>query len=184
MRELGVTVGRLSPGALNAISDVAGVRVGHADVEGEGVSTGVTAVIPYADSAHRVFIGRYSVDGGDGMTALNITEDFGAIAAPIVLAPSAAVGRVYDALIGRGVAMDSGLPEDEGWPPVVVGVNDSSLNPAPVVHDLVREEHVHQAVAGATGGAIVEGSVGVGHGLRAFGVRGGIGTSSRRTGGK
>ena len=84
LRELGVTVGRLSPGALNAITDVAGVRVGHADVDGVGVSTGVTAVIPYADSPHRVFIGRYAVDGGDGMTALYITEDFGATSAPIV----------------------------------------------------------------------------------------------------
>lgn len=184
LRDLGITVGSLSPGPANAISDVSGVRVGHVDVVEGGLSTGITLVVPYSDGVRRVFAGRWAVDGGDGMTGLGVTEDFGAISTPVVMAPAAAVGRVYDGLIGHGLEMDSGLPEDAGWPPVVVGVDDSGVNPPALVHRLVREEHLYQALAAASGdGQTHEGGVGIGLGLTAFGVRGGVGTASRRLAG-
>jgi len=170
----------MAPGQLNAIVDVAGVRVGHALVEREGLSTGVTAVIPYAGQARPVFVGRYSLDGGDGMTGLGVTEDFGTISTPLVLAPAAAVGAVYDALISYGLGQDPGLSATAGWPPVVVGVDDGGANAPAVVHGAVREEILHRALAAASPGAVAEGPVGIGRGLVAFGARGGVGTSSRR----
>ena len=179
LRDLNITLGSLSPGPANAISDVPGVRVGHVDVVEGGLSTGITLVVPYGDGARRrVFAGRWSVDGGDGMTGLGVTEDFGVIATPVMLAPVAAVGRVYDGLIAHGRGM-----EPELWPPVVVGVDDSGANPPELVHRLVREEHLYSALTAAGGEmGTGEGSTGIGLGLSAFGVRGGVGTASRRAG--
>jgi len=157
------------------MSDVPGVQVGHVDIAEGGLSTGITLVVPWADEARRrLFAGRWSVDGGDGMTGLGMTEDFGVIATPVMLAPVAAVGRVYDGLIAHGQGMDPEL-----WPPLVVGVDDSGVNPPALVHRLVREEHLFRALA-AAGGHPGEGSTGIGRGLSAFGVRGGVGTASRR----
>ena len=179
LRDLGIGVGRLSPGPNNDINDVNGVRTGYVDVDEAGLATGITVLTPYQSRPRRVFIGRYALDGGDGMSGLGVTEDFGAISTPIVLAPAAAVGAVYDAVISRGLGNDSGLGEDAGWPPVVVGVDDSWLNRPEVVHRTVGGRHADAALSRATSGPTVEGSHGIGRGLAAFGVRGGVGTSSR-----
>ena len=180
LRDLGIGIGRLSQGPNNDINDVPGVRTGYVDVDEAGLATGITVLTPYQSSPRRVFIGRYALDGGDGMSGLGVTEDFGAISTPIVLAPAAAVGAVYDAVISRGLGNDSGLGEDAGWPPVVVGVDDSGLNRPAVVHRTVGERHANAALSATTSGSTVEGSHGIGRGLAAFGVRGGVGTSSRR----
>jgi D-aminopeptidase len=178
LRELGISVGQLPVGARNEITDVTGVRVGHVDIDEAGLTTGITAVLPYATKARKLFVGRYGLDGGDGMSGLGVTEDFGAISTPVMLGPAAAVGKVYDAIISRGLGIDTGLSEDAGWPPVVIGVDDSWLNPPATVHQLVSQEHANRALAAAAQ-AVSEGSHGIGRGLAAFGGRGGIGTSSR-----
>ena len=99
LRDLDITLGSLSPGPANAISDVPGVRVGHVDVVEGGLSTGITLVVPYGDGARRrVFAGRWSVDGGDGMTGLGVTEDFGVIATP-----AAAAQDVADRMVTCGI---------------------------------------------------------------------------------
>jgi len=180
LRELGLTVGLLPPGPANAITDVAGVRVGHASVRGPGVGTGITAVIAYPDRPRPLFTGRFSVDGGDGMTSLSAVEDFGTAAAPVVLAPAAAVGAVYDALIEYGMGVDAALPVEAGWPPLVVPVDDSATSDPAALHRLVRPAHLHRALAAASGRSPAEGAVGIGAGLAAFGCRGGVGTASRR----
>ena len=178
LRDLGISVGQLPVGERNEITDVIGVRVGHVDIDEAGLTTGITAVLPYATKERKLFVGRYGLDGGDGMSGLGVTEDFGAISTPLMLAPAAAVGKVYDAIISRGLGIDTGLSEDAGWPPVVVGVDDSWLNPPATVHQLVSQEHADRALAAAAQ-AVSEGSHGIGRGLAAFGGRGGIGTSSR-----
>ena len=182
LRELGIAIGDGTPGAANAITDVPGVRVGHAAVvPTDGApSTGITTVIPYARTPRRFFVGRYALDGGDGFTGLGVTEDFGAVSTPIVLAPAAAVGKVYDGLIRYGLGLAAGLPEDAGWPPVVLGVDDSGVNDPAATHRFVTQAHLDEAVAAARAGAVPEGAVGIGGGLVAFGVRGGVGTASRR----
>ena len=202
LRDLGLTIGAAPPGPRNSIADISGVRVGHATIATPAVGTGVTVVVA-GSAAGRLFVGRYSVDGGDRLTGLGVTEDFGAISAPVALVPAAAVGRIYDALIQAGLGVDPGLSEDTGWPPVVIGVNDSGLNLPADTRAAVREEHLAEALGNAprpfqgngenvpnpsgspSAGAasqVREGSVGIGAGLAAFGFRGGLGTSSRLQG--
>lgn len=181
LRDLGVAVGRLPAGMENAITDVEGVMVGHAEVGERGLRSGITAVLPYPPEVERrrLCVGRWSLDGGDGLTGLGVAEDFGTFSSPIVLAPAAAVGAVYDALIQHGLGRDSGLSTVAGWPPVVVGVDDGLWNPARVVHQVVREEYLTRALSAAAAGPVAEGNAGIGQGLCAFGMKGGVGTASR-----
>lgn len=184
LRDLDIAIGSSQPGPANAITDVPGVRVGHADViastgTASNLATGITAIIPYDRTPRRFFAGRYALDGGDGFTGLAVTEDFGALSTPIVLAPAAAVGKVYDGLIRYGLGLAAHLPEDAGWPPVVIGVDDSGVNDPVVVHASVAQDHLDSALETARGGEVEEGAVGVGAGLVSFGVRGGVGTASR-----
>ena len=116
LRDLGLSVGELPTGPLNAIIDVEGVRVGHAC----GAVGGITVVVPFPDIPRRYYAGRWSLDGGDDTTALAMLEDFGALSTPIALAPAPAVGRVYDGFLDYGFSHSAGLGEDEGWPPAVI----------------------------------------------------------------
>ena len=183
LRDFDIAVGSGQPGPANAITDVPGVRVGHADIVANSttssLATGITAIIPYQRTPRRFFAGRYALDGGDGFTGLGVTEDFGALSTPIVLAPAAAVGKVYDGLIRYGLGLAEGLPEDAGWPPVVIGVDDSGINDPVVAHASIAQGHLDAALANARTGEVEEGAVGIGAGLVSFGVRGGVGTVSR-----
>ncbi len=182
LRDLGIRIGRFEPGPANAITDVDGVRVGHTDVSEGGLLTGLTAVAPYPSEAgkRRLFIGRWVLDGGAGMSGGAVAEDFGTFSSPIVLAPAPAAGRVYNGLITYGHQRDKGLPIDAGWPPVVVGVDDGFLN------DREAERRIGEAELGRCfaqmGRQVAEGNAGIGRGLCAFGLRGGVGTASRRVG--
>ena len=201
LRDLGLTVGTAATGPRNSIVDVSGVRVGHATTATPAAATGVT-VVAARSGARRIFAGRYSVDGGDGMTGLGVTEDFGAISAPVALVPAAVTGRIYDALIQHGLSDDPGLSEDAGWPPVVIGINDSEVNLPAATRAAVGEDLLDGALRNALAGfqgtgealpdanpsgssparaasQVSEGSVGIGAGLAAFGFRGGLGTASR-----
>ena len=183
LRDLDIAIGDGRPGPSNAITDVPGIRVGHAALKASGaaslLSSGITAVIPYADKPKRFFAGRHALDGGDGFTGLGVTEDFGALSTPIVLAPTPAVGKVYDGLIRYGLGVAAGLPEDAGWPPVVIGVDDGGVNDPRLVHASAGQADLDAALANARDGEVAEGAVGVGAGLISFARRGGVGTSSR-----
>lgn len=173
-RDLGLAVGDLPTGPVNSITDVGGVRVGHAP----GAVGGITVVIPFPGAPRRYYAGRWSLDGGDDTTALAMLEDFGALSTPIGLAPAPAVGRVYDGFLDYGFSHDAGLGEDEGWPPAVIAV-DGVPAPAVSLHAALGAAQVAAALSTATHGAVAEGQVGVGKSLVAFGVRAGIGSSSR-----
>ena len=174
LRDLGLAVGGLPAGPLNAITDVAGIRVGHAP----GAVGGITLVLPFAGAPQRYYAGRWSLDGGDETTGLNMMEDFGALSTPIALAPTPALGRVYDGLLDYGFLHDDGLGEDHGWPPAVIAVDGVPV-PAVSLHASLGAGQVAAALSTATDGAIAEGQIGVGTALAAFGVRAGIGSSSR-----
>ncbi len=174
LRDLGLAVGDLPAGPLNTVTDVAGVRVGHA----RGAMGGITLVLPFTGAPRRYYAGRWSLDGGDETTGLAMLEDFGALSAPIALAPAPALGRVYDGLLDYGFQQDSGLGEDHGWPPVVLAVDGVPV-PAVSLHASLGAGQVAAALSTATGGAVGEGQVGVGTLLSGFGVRAGIGCSSR-----
>jgi D-aminopeptidase len=182
-RQLGVRIGRLEPGPWNAITDVPGVRVGHATlVRGTGalevgrgpVRTGLTAIWPHDAILDEYLPCGFDAPNGNGeFTGLTQVARLGVLASPICLTNTSSVGGVYDALLER-------LPYDElpSVEPLVGETWDAFLNDIEGRH--VHREHVLGALDGATGGAVAEGCVGGGTGMICYGFKGGIGTASRR----
>ena len=176
-RELGIVVGTLPPGPRNAITDVPGVRVGHATiVEGDTVRTGVTVVLPHEGNASEepVFAGPHRLNGNGELTGLEWIRESGLLTSPVGLTNTNSVGVVRDALIGVEVVARG----DDFWSLPVVGETwDGALNDVSGMH--VRPEHVHAALASAAAGPVAEGNVGGGTGMICHGFKGGIGTASR-----
>lgn len=178
-RDLGITIGRLTPGENNAITDVPGVLVGHATViRGEDVRTGVTVVLPHGGNVFREKVPAAIVVGNGFGKLVGTTQvaELGEIESPIALTNTLNVGKVMDALVGHMLA----LPGNEGVRSinVVVGeTNDGGLNDIRGRH--VGAEHLSQALESAKSGPVVEGSIGAGTGTVCYGWKGGIGTSSR-----
>src|SRR5688500_7906974 len=183
-RDIGVAPGILPTGALNAITDVAGVRVGQTSViRGENVRTGVTVILPHGGNLFREKVpGAVFVGNGFGkLMGSTQVEELGEIESPIALTSTLNVPRVADALLDWMLALPGN--EDVRSINVVVGeTNDGGLNDIRGRH--VGREEVFAALKNASTGAVEEGSVGAGTGTVAFGWKGGIGTSSRKvTGG-
>ncbi len=179
-RDLGIAPGIYSPGALNAITDVADVRVGHATiVEGDRVRTGVTAVVPHGGNlfqdkvAGAVFVGN-AFGKLAGSTQIN---ELGTIETPIVLTNTLSVGVAIDAVV-RYTLEQTGNEQVGSVNAVVGETNDGRLNDIRGLH--VTREHVLDAIRGAKTGPVAEGSVGAGTGTVCYNWKGGIGTSSRR----
>src|SRR5215203_5436632 len=179
-RELGITVGVLPTGALNAITDVEGVLVGHTTItRGDNVRTGVTAILPHSGNLFREKVpGSVFVGNGFGKLAGSTqVNELGEIETPILLTSTLAVPRVADFLIDYMLS----LPGNEEVPsinPLVAETNDGYLNDIRGRH--ISRDDVFAAIKGAKDGAVTEGSVGAGTGTVAFGFKGGIGTSSRK----
>jgi D-aminopeptidase len=179
-REAGVAPGILSPGTLNAITDVAGVRVGQTTlIRGENVRTGVTVILPHGGNLFRekvpaaVFVGN----GFGKLMGFTQIDELGELESPIALTSTLNVPRVADALLDWMLALPGN--EDVRSINVVVGeTNDGQLNDIRGRH--VGREEVFAALRSAKGGPVEEGSVGAGTGTVAFGWKGGIGTSSRK----
>ena len=170
------------PGPLDAITDVAGVTVGHATVvEGENVRTGVTAVLPRgaASASDPVYAGWFSLNGNGEMTGTAWIEESGFLEGPVMITNTHSVGVVRDAVISWRVASGAADASGYWWSlPVVAETWDGYLNDVNGFH--VREEHVHRALAEARGGSVDEGNVGGGTGMICYEWKGGIGTASRR----
>lgn len=170
-RRLGITLGELEPGPLNAITDVAGVRVGHVTlIEGEAVRTGVTVVVP---GELPVFAAAFRLNGNGDMTGLQWVRESGLLTTPVGLTNTHSVGAVHEGLVSTAVERDRSR-----WSlPVVAETWDGRLNDVNGFH--VRPEHAREALAAAAGGPVAEGSVGGGTGMICHGFKGGIGTASR-----
>jgi D-aminopeptidase len=178
-RDAGVVVGILQPGPLNAITDVAGVRVGHATVvEGDSVHTGVTAILPPGgDWFHERVPAAVVVGNGFGkLVGSTQVNELGELETPILLTCTLCVWKAADAMTAWLLARP-GMEEVRSINPVVGETNDGGLND--IRRRPIRPEHVVAALEGASGGVVAEGSVGAGAGTVAFGWKGGIGTSSR-----
>ena len=178
-RDLGIAPGELATGPLNAITDVAGVRVGHATViDGSSVRTGVTAVLPHGGNLFAEKVRAALAVGnafGKLIGATQLTE-LGELETPLLLTGTLSSFRVADALVGYIL----GLPGNESVQsvnPVVGETNDGYLSDGRLRP--INEEHVRAAVDGASTGAVAEGCVGAGAGTICFGWKGGIGTASR-----
>ena len=189
-RQLGIRIGRMEPGPRNAITDVAGVRVGHTTlIRGDGplrvgegpVRTGVTVIVPHDGDVWRepIFAGAHRLNGNGELTGLEWIREHGMLAGAIGITNTHSVGVVHDALIEAGARAHD--MSDAIWAlPVVGETYDGALNDINGFH--VRPEHVHSALAEASGNEVAEGNVGGGTGMVCHEFKGGIGTASRRAG--
>jgi len=188
-RDLGVIVGLYQPGPLNAITDVAGVRVGHRTlIRGEGplksgegpVRTGVTVILSRDDVwRKKVPAGSFVLNGTGEMTGLSWVAESGFLEYPIALTNTLNVPRVANGVMSWMIRQypEIGITDDT-LTPVVAECDDGRLNDIQGRH--VSEEDVMAALDGATSGPVAEGTVGAGTGMVSYGFKGGIGTSSRR----
>jgi len=185
-RDLGIPF-EGAPGRLNAITDVAGVEVGHTTlISGEGklvagkgpVRTGVTAVLPRGkDSTDQVFAGWFTLNGNGEMTGTTWVEESGFLEGPVMITNTHSVGVVRDAVIAWQMRRQG--KTFQPWSlPVVAETWDGFLNDINGFH--VKPEHVLQALEGARSGAVAEGNVGGGTGMVAHQFKGGAGTASRK----
>lgn len=179
-RDLGLKVGILPTGTLNAITDVAGVLVGHKTIiQGENVRTGVTAIVPHEGNLFREKVpGAIRVGNGFGkLMGSTQVEELGEIETPILLTSTLSVPRVADFLLDYMLALP-GNEEVRSINPVVAETNDGHLNDIRV-RSITRED-VFSAIKNAKSGVVDEGCVGAGTGTIAFDFKGGIGSSSRK----
>jgi len=188
-RDLGIVVGTYASGPLNAITDVAGVKVGHTTlISGEGplkpghgpVRTGVTVVIPRDDVWHKkVPAGSFVLNGTGEMTGLAWVSESGFLEYPIALTNTLNVPRVANGVMTWMIRQypEIGITDDT-LTPVVAECDDSRLNDIQGRH--VSEAHVNAALDGATSGPVEEGTVGAGTGMVSYGFKGGIGSASRK----
>lgn len=179
LRDLGISVGHYETGALNAITDVAGVAVGHVTcVEGERTRTGVTAILPHSGNLFQDKVpAALAVFNGFGKFAGSTQiAELGEIETPILLTNTLGVGRAIEA-INRHVLAQAGNERVVSLNAVVGETNDSRLNDIRAVRPTVDE--MSQALGSAKTGPVEEGAIGAGAGTVAFGLKGGIGTSSR-----
>ncbi len=188
-RDLGIVIGEMAPGPFNAITDVPGVRVGHATIiDGDGplvvgrgpIRTGVTVVLPHDGDVWRepVFAAPHILNGNGEMTGLEWIREAGMLGGAIGITNTHSVGVVRDALVAEGVRS-----QPDGafyWSLPVVGETwDGLLSDVDGFH--VRPGHVAAALADARSGPVDEGNVGGGTGMICHEFKAGIGTSSRRT---
>jgi D-aminopeptidase len=179
-RDLGIAPGVFSPGPLNAITDVDGVRVGHTTLTGgDRVRTGVTAVVPHGGNVFQDKVAGAAFVGNAfgklaGSTQVN---ELGTIETPIVLTNTLSVGTAMDAVV-RYTINQPGNEQVRSVNAIIGETNDGGLNDIRGLH--VTTDHVLDAIRRATTGPVAEGAVGAGTGTICYGWKGGIGTSSRR----
>lgn len=181
-RDLGLAPGVFPPGPLNAITDVAGVKVGHVTlIEGDSVRTGVTAVVPAEGNLFQEKLpGAVFVGNAFGKLAGSTqVDELGTIETPVVLTNTLNVGTAMEGVIAYTLAQ-AGNERVMSVNAVVGETNDGGLNDIRGMH--VKREHVLEAIRGARGGPVAEGSVGAGTGTVCYGWKGGIGTASRLAG--
>lgn len=178
-RDLGIQIGILQPGKLNAITDVAGVKVGHVTlIKEDSIRTGVTTILPHDQNIfqNKVPAAIYVGNGFGKLAGSTQVDELGNIESPIILTNTLSVAQGLEGIIDYTLS----FPENKNVRSVngVVGeTNDGSLNDIQGRH--VKKEHVLESIKNAKGGKVDEGSVGAGTGTICFGWKGGIGTSSR-----
>jgi D-aminopeptidase len=178
-RDLGVKPGVFAPGKLNAITDVAGVRVGHATViSGDNVRTGVTAILPHGGNLfnERVPAALHVGNGFGKITGATQLRELGELETPILLTCTLCVWKAADAMV-EWMLEQPGMANVRSLNPLVAETNDGTLND--IRTRPITAANVRAALTSASSGPVAEGAVGAGTGTIAFGWKGGIGTSSR-----
>ena len=185
----GVKIGRFTEGRENAITDVAGVKVGHSTlIRGQGklvpgvgpVRTGVTAIFPHSKGLFhaRVATGIFALNGAGDIAGLPQVEEWGVVETPILLTNTLSVGQVHDAVLDYLLERypEAGITADP-MIPLVAECDDSHLNDIRGRH--ATKSYTYDALDNATDGPVAEGCVGAGTGMISFEFKSGIGTASR-----
>lgn len=174
-----LSIGILSPGPLNAITDVPGVRAGHASVRHGDLRTGVTAILPHSGNLYRdkVPAAAAVLNGYGKSIGLMQIEELGTLETPVLLTSTLNVPRVADGLLSYMLAQDPAIGDTETVNPVVLECFDGHLSDARA--RAVGEPEVLAAISGASDGPVQTGCVGAGVGMRCLGFKSGIGTASR-----
>ena len=180
LRDLGLSIGHLPPGPLNAITDVAGVLVGHETIVSDAptvVRSGVTVIVPEDGEIWRrhLFAGSHVLNGNGEMTGLSFLDEFGLLCGPIAITGTHSVGAAHEGLVSYELA--GGFPFDFCLPVVAETFDGWLSDPAALA---VRPGHVHAALRAAATGPVAEGNVGGGTGMNTHEFKAGIGTASRR----
>lgn len=179
-RDLNIKIGVLPVGKFNAITDVAGVKIGQVTlVQGQDIRTGVTAILPHDGNVfqQKVPAAVYVGNGFGKLVGSTQVKELGTLETPIILTNTLSVPTAADALLDWTLGQP-GNEDVRSANPVVGETNDGYLNDIRGRH--VKKEHVLEAIQKAQGGAVAEGNIGAGTGTVAFGWKGGIGTSSRK----
>ncbi len=179
-RELGITIGVLPTGPLNAITDIKGLRVGHTTVvSGSSIRTGVTAIIPHSDNIfqQKIPAAIYTGNGFGKLAGSTQIQELGTLESPVLLTNTLSVGTALNATVHYLLQLP-GNEEVQSVNAVVGETNDGYLNDIRGRH--LTEAHVLEALRQAKEGPVEEGNVGAGTGTVCFGFKGGIGTSSRQ----
>lgn len=188
-RELGFAIGALPTGEHNAITDVKGVRVGHATlIEGKGmlvpgegpIRTGVTAILPHSEDLTEIMVtgSVVRINGSGEVTNTQVIDEFGTIEGPLMLTSTLNIPRVADAVIEWALDHSAAMGVTTwGIAPIVAETSDMYLNDVRGRH--VGKVHVYEAIDSARDGNVTEGAVGGGTGMICYEFKGGIGTSSR-----
>lgn len=181
-RDFGLICGSLPPGPLNAITDVAGVTVGHRTLREAGALTGFTAIVPEDDPFREKLRAGVDIVNGFGKSAgLVQVAELGQIETPILLGNTFSVAVGIEALVGRALAANADIGRSTGTVnPLVLECNDGFLSDIRGRHLTVADAEA--ALDAARSGPVEEGAVGGGTGMSCFGFKGGIGTASRRLG--
>jgi D-aminopeptidase len=180
VRDAGIRIGVLTPGPLNAITDVAGVMVGHTTlISGESIRTGVTAIVPHSGNLfqQKVPAAIYTGNGFGKLAGSTQVEELGNLETPIMLTNTLSVPVAMQAIIDYTL-QQQGNERVQSVNALVGETNDGYMNDIRGMH--VKPEHVIQAIMSAKPGPVDEGNVGAGTGTVCFGFKGGIGTASRR----
>jgi len=180
LREFGIKTGIFSPGPLNAITDVAGVKVGQVTlIEGDNIRTGVTAILPHEGNIYQQKVpgAIYVANGYGKLTGIAQVEELGQIETPVILTNTLSVPTAADAVLDYVLSLP-GNEHVQSVNPVVGETNDGGLNDIRGRH--VKKSHVIEAIKNAKTGLVEEGCVGAGTGTSCYGWKGGIGTSSRK----
>ena len=177
-RDMGLSVGTLPTGKLNAITDVKGVLVGHYTLMTDKARTGVTAVLPHSNNIfqNKVPAALYLANGFGKLAGISQVEELGNIETPIMLTNTLSVGDVVASTVKYMLELE-GNENVRSVNAIVGETNDGFLNDIRGMH--VKSEHVYAAIKSARSGPVEEGSIGAGTGTICYGFKGGIGTSSR-----
>jgi len=179
-RDFGLACGLLPPGPFNAITDIDGVTVGHRTLSGEGLATGVTAVLPHQGDLFRrkVRAGVEIFNGFGKSVGMMQVSELGTVETPILLTNTFSVAPCAEALIRRAVAANPDIGRKTSTVnPLVFECNDGAISDIQAM--AVTAADAQAALDDAEDGALAQGAVGAGTGMTAFGFKAGIGSASR-----